>query len=330
MPIDSNLNLYRGNGKKITDRNQSLPDFEPFWELEDPKNYIPSDGLSKAVNIALALGQPLLVTGEPGTGKTQLATSIAHELDLPTIKFYTKTTSTADDLFYQYDALRRFQEAQISHTPKELDEYITYCALGKAILLTQPLENVHKYLPPEDQSKCPTRSVVLIDEVDKAPRDFPNDILNEIDKLEFRVKETGKVWRTEQRFRPIVILTSNSEKNLPDAFLRRCIFYHIEFPSPEQLKEIVLKKFKKQRLSPQFIETAVEHFEEIREWARKKKPATAEFLNWLQILQSLKIDFDDLEDGSYESLILSYSVLAKTNEDLAAIKDRLAKKMETT
>ena len=207
MVKELNLHLYEGNGVSISDRKQVLPDYETMIDIDNPEYYIAGEGLRNAVNVALALGQPLLVTGEPGTGKTQLAASIAHELDLPLLKFYTKTTSTAVDLFYQYDALRRFQDVQMikdeNHPGIDIDNYITYQALGMAILLNFPPENVKKYLPEKLQDTGPTRSVVLIDEIDKAPRDLPNDLLNEIEKMEFKVKETGKTFEAEKRFRPI-------------------------------------------------------------------------------------------------------------------------------
>jgi MoxR-like ATPase len=317
-----NLHLYEGNGIPITQRDQMLPYFEPIKDFDDPKYYIAGKGLRKAVNVALYLGRPLLVTGEPGTGKTQLADSIALELRLPKLEFLTKTTSTATDLFYQYDALRRFQDA---HMPEKkhlnMYDYITYQAMGRAILLTKPPEEVKVYLPEELQGKGPIRSVVLIDEIDKAPRDFPNDILNEVEKMQFKVIETGKTFEAEKRFRPILVLTSNSEKNLPDAFLRRCIFYHIPFPSQEELKAIVQKRFSHYPdFTPEFIDAAIERFLDIRELALKKKPATAELLDWVQVLRSLDMDANGIKSGHAEAFALSFSILAKTQEDYALLR----------
>jgi MoxR-like ATPase len=319
-----NLKIYEGKGVPIVKRNQVLPDYEPIKDFDHPKNYIDGEGLRKAVNVALALGQPLLVTGEPGTGKTQLADSIAWELGLPKLEFFTKTTSTATDLFYQYDALRRFQDAQMPEMKHlNIDDYITYQALGQAVFLTKPPEEVKAYLPGELQGKGPTRSVVLIDEIDKAPRDLPNDILNEVEKMQFTVKETGKTFAAEKRFRPILVLTSNSEKNLPDAFLRRCIFYHIPFPSQEELKAIVQKRFSHYPdFTPEFIDAAIERFFDIRELALKKKPATAEFLGWVQVLRSLDMDAKDIKSGQAEAFVLSFSILAKTREDFALLKKK--------
>lgn len=327
MIKELNLHLYEGNGVPISQRDQELPGFEPIEDFDHPKNYIAGEGLRNAVNVALALGQPLLITGEPGTGKTQLAESIAYELDLHApLEFHTKTTSTAADLFYRYDALHRFQDSQMpGKKHPNIDDYITYEALGKAILLTKPPEEVKEYLPEELRGIGPARSVVLIDEIDKAPRDLPNDVLNEIERMQFTVKETGITFRAGKRFRPILILTSNSEKNLPDAFLRRCVFYHIPFPLREQLKEIVQKRFGKDSgFTPGFIDAAIDRFFEIRELALKKKPATAELLDWFRIMQAMDLDAKDLKPGQVETFALSFSILAKSREDLALLKKKFA------
>lgn len=332
MVKDINLHVYTGDGVPIRQRDQHVPQYEPFIDSDDPKQYIAGQGLRDAVNVALALGQPLLVTGEPGTGKTQLAASIAYELGLPLLAFHTKTTSTATDLFYQYDALRRFQDAHLSAaTDLNVEDYITYQALGQSILLSQPPDAVETLLPDALKGKGPTRSVVLIDEIDKAPRDLPNDVLNEIEDMAFTVKETGCAFRAEQAYRPILVLTSNSEKNLPDPFLRRCIFYHIPFPSGEQLMKIVRKRFSAHpEFTPEFIGKAIAHFEKIRNLALKKKPATAEFLAWIRVLRPLDIDPGNLKPGQAETLALSFSVLAKTQEDLALLQKGFREHAQST
>jgi len=278
--------------------------------------------LRDAVNVALALGQPLLLTGEPGTGKTQLASSLAYELNLPEpLVFNTKTTSAAKDLFYRYDALQHFHDAQFQKGELGVDAYVTYEALGLAILLSMEPSDANRFLPDKLKGKGPTRSVVLIDEVDKAPRDLSNDVLNEIESMSFTLKESGRTLAADVRFRPILILTSNSEKNLPDAFLRRCVFYHIPFPNPERLRLIV-----KRRLAPtltftsQMLENAIRHFEKIRSLPLKKRPATAECLAWLQILQKTSIDVENLRPGQAEALVFSYAVLAKTKEDIVLLE----------
>jgi len=254
------------------------------------------------------LGMPLLVTGEPGTGKTQLAAAIAYELGLlPVLEFHTKTTSVATELFYTYDALSRFHDSQDKSKNINIEDYIEYQALGKAIL--SAIEQ-HK------------RSVVLIDEIDKAPRDFSNDILNEIEKMTFEVKETGNIFEADKRFRPIVVLTSNSEKNLPDAFLRRCMFYHIPFPSENDLKNILEKRIR-QKFAPDFADGAVKHFSDIRKENLRKKPGTAEFLAWICVLASSQLNLSDIANfnpAQKNDLALSYSVLAKNEHDLEMMK----------
>lgn len=304
--MEIKFDLYQGNGQTIAQRNQRLPDYEPFID-DDPANYIADEPLRKAVNIAIALGMPMIVTGEPGTGKTQLAGAIAYELDLPLFEFHTKTTSLATDLFYTYDALSRFHDSQDKDKKINVEDYIGYQALGKAIRSAI------------EQKK---RSVVLIDEIDKAPRDFPNDILNEIEKMEFEVREIHKTFKADQRFRPIVVLTSNSEKNLPDAFLRRCMFYHIPFPSEDDLKQIITKRIR-QKLAPEFVNGAVRHFSDIRKKNLRKKPGTAEFLAWICVLASPHLNLSDigkLDPAQKNDLALSYSVLAKNEHDLEMMK----------
>lgn len=317
MTGENLFQLYRGDGVTIGERELRLPTFEKIAELDDPANYVAERGLRDAVNVSLALGQPLLVTGEPGTGKTQLAASIAHELELPApLVFHTKTTSTAKDLFYRYDALAHFHDAQFRKEEPDIENYISYEALGLAILLSMDAEAANPHLPEPLRDRGQIRSVVLIDEIDKAPRDLPNDVLNEIENMSFNVGETGRVFSADQGYRPILVLTSNSEKNLPDAFLRRCVFYHISFPDRERLKEIVQRRL---RVSPDFtpemLDTAIRHFEEIRDLALKKKPATAEFLSWVRMLEKMRIDVNNLKPGEAEALAFTYSILAKSKED---------------
>lgn len=320
-----NLDLYEGRGITISNRNQRLPECQ--WIAEKPETYHASDGLRKAVNVAISLGQPLLVTGEPGTGKTQLATSVAHELELALFKFHTQTTSVAKDLFYVYDTLHHFQDARMqSELIKE--KYVTYNAFGLAILLACSENDCQKFDPnekeyiPKELKRPSSRSVVLIDEIDKAPRDLPNDILNDILTMSFSVKETGKTFQADDAFRPIIILTSNSEKNLPEPFLRRCVFYHIEFPDNKRLETII--KNHMGQLSPfmeNLLPNAIEEFQKIRDDMNlRKKPATAECIAWLTLLDQLfekdqSIDFNNLTPEQADSLSLSYSVIAKCKED---------------
>jgi MoxR-like ATPase len=309
--------LYTGDGTTIRERGLGLPLYERLATLNDPADYLAGPGLADAVNVALTLGQPFLVTGEPGTGKTELAGSVAYELGLPPpLVFYTKSTSAAKDLFYRYDSLRHFHDAQFRKEELALENYITYEALGLAILLSADPAEANPYLPEHLRDKGPVRSVVLVDEIDKAPRDLPNDILNEVESLSFTVRETGRTFQAEQSFRPILILTSNSEKNLPDAFLRRCVFYHIPFPEKERLKEIVQRRLRfNADFTPQMLDHALEHFEQIRELSLKKKPATAELLSWIRVLEKMRLDVSDLKPGQAEALAFTYAILAKSNED---------------
>lgn len=322
MRHEADFRVYAGDGTTIAKRNVSLPLFEASTRLHRPEYYLAERGLRDAVNVALALGHPLLITGEAGTGKTQLAASLAYELGLPApLVFHTKTTSTARDLFYRYDALRHFHDSQFRKDDPGTDAYVTFEALGLAILLSLKPADANAWLPEELRGRGPTRSVVLIDEVDKAPRDLPNDVLNEIETMCFSVKETGRSFAADQHFRPILVLTSNSEKNLPDAFLRRCVFYHISFPEGQRLKEIVQRRLDlSSHFTPAMLENAIRQFGEIRALPLRKKPATAECLAWLQILERMEIDVNNLKPGQAEALTFSYSILAKSKEDLILVE----------
>ena len=306
---------------------------KPLAKDFDPEKYILDEGLQQAVEVAIALDQPLLLTGEPGTGKTRLAYKVAYELakdqsayhfDPKPLAFYTKTTSSARDLFYMYDALAHFQAANIKQeagakTPQTAD-FIDLQALGKAIALTDP--------EAADRSKFRTRlgdhpksSVVLIDEIDKAPRDFPNDILNEIENLEFQIKEQDNYsLKASKKERIAVVMTSNSEKNLPEPFLRRCVFYHIPFPGPDQLMAIAKAQLGSEtQLADDLLTGVISYFEEIRRKSVRKKPATAELISWLRILELEEIfTAADLQKNK-PRLVDNLSVLIKTKEDYDAI-----------
>jgi MoxR-like ATPase len=262
-------------------------------QLTAPEKYLPDSGLVDAANVALMLGQPLLLTGEAGTGKTQFAYSLAWELGLgDPFKFETKSTSSSRDLFYIYDALKRFQDVQSGLKPESILPYIHYQALGIAILRTRPpAENQGLLGDNFPDAEKPTRSVVLIDEIDKAPRDFPNDILNEIENMYFRIPEMGnRMVRADLSLPPVVVITSNSEKDLPDAFLRRCVYYNIPFPRKEALQEIVSNRLGSYVSgSSAFIDSALDLFFSLRDvpGGLRKPPSTAEMLGWMIALKEL-------------------------------------------
>lgn len=317
---------YAGDGTTIEERGAGWPDFLDRSRLTDPRSYLADRGLVDAVNVALTLQQPLLLTGEPGTGKTQLAASLAHELELPSpLAFHTKSTSAVTDLFYAYDALRHFHDSQFREGARPVDDYIEYACLGLAILLGMPPDEADPFLPESLRGRGPTRSVVLVDEIDKAPRDVPNDMLNEVEQMAFTVKETGRHFAADPEFRPVLVLTSNSEKALPDAFLRRCVFYHIPFPDRDRLRRIVRGRIGTNgAFGDEKLEHALEHFEELRELDLRKRPATAELLEWIAILQRHDIDVKELKEGDREVLAMTYSVLAKSRQDLARLRERVS------
>jgi len=304
---------------------KKLPPFSPLTPDEKGVHYLCSPELKDAVQIALATGMPLLLTGEPGTGKTMLAYYLAQEVGLgKPLVFHVKSTTTAQDLFYQYDALRHFHYSQRKDTvplsPEEVErQFIRYNALGKAMMSSE-------------------RQVVLLDEVDKAPRDLPNDILNAIENMEFEVPEvqrTGdKSIRSSAALRPVLILTSNSEKSLPDAFLRRCVYFHIQFPDRAGLRAILREKFPKAEELD--LDAMSEHTLGVRAITKEKKPATAEIVQWAAHLDKQGFKFyklrglfsnpslvNVLEDWDRQLLGSSYSILVKNEKDLQRLLSRL-------
>lgn len=321
---------YQGTGVK---RKGSVPPATSLKSMHDPSGYLAEKPLKDAVNVALSLSQPLLVTGDPGTGKTQLAHALAHELDLRLLVFNTKTTAVARDLFYRYDALRHFRDVHLRGKKdngverkneledEDVNRYIDFEALGLAILLAKEPGERPKNMPADLQSLERTRCVVLIDEIDKAPRDLPNDVLNEIQEMCFTVSETRQTYQADQEFRPILVLTSNSEKNLPDPFLRRCVYYHVPVPGLDRLKTIVKRRLNIGDGDDQkdaLITNAVAHFQQVRDSDKlKKPPATAELISWVRVLMESSLDLGrSLSREQAEALRVSYSALAKTREDL--------------
>lgn len=293
-----------------------------YFEESKPEGYLAGPDLVDAVNVALLMGKPLLLTGEPGTGKTQLASRVAWELgELKLLKFETKSTTKASDLFYYFNTVGYFQAAQ---TKKDLPvkEFITYNALGEAIIRTLPASGMKDYLPQEFLHDREERVVVLIDEIDKAPRDFPNDILNELEGLYFKIPElSNQKFTANPNLAPIVIITSNSEKSLPDPFLRRCVFYHIPFPErKEDLAAIIRERLYDNLPEEEVLEKLLSFFLAIRqEGGLKKKPSTNELILWIKAVNSLlnkKSTATDLSSRMKQTL----GLLIKTQSDLDIAK----------
>src|ERR687895_506103 len=226
-------------------------------------NYVVTEDLKVAVNAAIVLERPLLIKGEPGTGKTVLAEEVAKALDAPLITWHIKSTTKAQQGLYEYDAVSRLRDSQLGDP--RVSDIGNYIKRGKLW----------------DAFASETRPVLLIDEIDKADIEFPNDLLLELDRMEFHVYETGEVVRARQR--PILVITSNNEKELPDAFLRRCFFHYIRFPDSDTMTRIVAVHFP--NLKKSLLREAMEVFFEVREVpGLKKRPSTSELLDWLKLL----------------------------------------------
>lgn len=299
-----------------------------------PDAYDAEPGLADAVNSALLLAQPLLVSGEPGTGKTQLAEKMALELGLPLCKFETRSTSVAQDLFYHFDHVARFQTAQSDTNKAALDplNFIEFGALGRAIVESLPTAEAATLFPAgrlPDWYGGPRRAIVLIDEIDKAPSDFPNDALNEVERHYFRIREVGggRVVSAAEALRPIIVITSNSEKQLPDAFLRRCVFFHLQPIEAERLRRIVVRRLAGLQVRPgRLLDEALALFADLRSSAYdlRKRPSTSEFLGFVAALATDGAAFDQALPVGLAQRHLSTLVKAPEDQEAARRHPRLA------
>jgi len=270
-----------------------------FDQFQGTASYIASEELRHAVNVAVALARPLLVRGEPGTGKTLLAENLASALDLPLIRWHVKSTTKAKDGLYVYDTVARLNDSRFGGADgsnvRDIAKYIKLGPLGEALA-------------------APSRVVLLIDEIDKADLEFPNDLLHELDVMRFRIDETGKEIAAIER--PIVVITSNNEKELPDAFLRRCVFHYIQFPSRELMTEIV--RVHHPDITDRVLDNALEVFFGLRSTPRlRKKPSTSELIDWICALKKAGVDLGRVSGG-----IPFLGTLLKTEQDVELVGKR--------
>jgi MoxR-like ATPase len=269
-----------------------------FRRFRGTARYLTNDALESAVNCALALERPLLVKGEPGTGKTLLAEAIAETVDARLITWHVKSTTRAQDGLYVYDTVQRLYDSRFGDGDvRDIRRYIKFGPLGQALSAQE-------------------RTVLLIDEVDKADLEFPNDLLHELDRMRFRVNETGD--EVVARERPVVVITSNNEKELPDAFLRRCVFHFIDFPDRGLMQQIV--EVHHPGVDKALVEQTLGIFYEIRDMTRlRKRPSTSELIDWIAVLRKA-----DIATVKLEQKLPFLGALLKKEQDLAAFADQLS------
>ena len=272
-------------------------------KFDGTRRYVATDDLKVAVNAAITLSRPLLIKGEPGTGKTALALEVAEALKVPIIEWHIKSTTKAHQGLYEYDAVSRLRDSQLGDAKvHDIRNYIKRGKLWEAFVMD-------------------VRPVLLIDEIDKADIEFPNDLLQELDRMEFFVYETGETIKAQQR--PIVMITSNNEKELPDAFLRRCFFHYIKFPDTETMRAIIDVHFP--GLKGRLVSEALKIFYDVREVPGiKKKPSTSELLDWIKLLLNEDIGPETLRETDPRKLIPPLHGALLKNEQDVHLFERLA------